>query len=45
MSSCFLEHFQPIIVVIMCIVVRNVLEHGAFNLEFQYSIPLCNKIS
>jgi hypothetical protein len=29
----------------MCIVVINVLEPGAFNTEFQYFIPLFNKIS
>ncbi len=35
----FLECFRPIIGVVMCIIVINVLELVAFNLEFQYFIP------
>ncbi len=41
----FLENFQPIIVSAMCIVVVNVIEPCAFNLEFLYLIPLFNNIS
>ncbi len=41
----FLECFQPISIVIMCIVAINVLKLGSFNHESQYFIPLFNKIS
>jgi len=41
----FLERFQPIIASAMCTVAINVLEPSAFNLEFQYFIPLFNNIS
>ncbi len=40
-----IEHFQPIINVVMCIVIINVFMPHAFNLESQYFIFLYYKIS
>jgi len=41
----FLERFQPIMIATMCIVVINVLEPSAFNVESLYFIWLFNRIS
>jgi hypothetical protein len=41
----FPKCFQPITIVVMGIVAINVLEPGAFNVEFLYFLPLFNKIS
>jgi uncharacterized protein (UPF0254 family) len=41
----FLECFRPIIGALMCIIAINVFEPSAFNLEFQYFMPLFNEIS